>query len=462
MENDGKRPEVWHLMAKPFSRFSWTVERRQDGRSTLTLTLTHLLPMINSLVLQSATKCYKYTTKFTKSSTAFESSTNLVKMIRKNSHHGGYSYSSASTFRRCSSIKSWKFAAGNKDQRKSIKCKSTCSYLHAGLHRTILALRHLPILVQNMSEISLAKHLMTSPACFSMFFHESFTTPFEHFWNFPFDLLALTGSHRLSATPSTSPLALWASPLAQLLDASWVSEFHRSQKLPTMRHYAISMPSVCHGPKNVQNTNWSSTFVLPVEVSTVPCEGMGLDSRLLLERSGRQISHWFHHTPQFLISRRPKLLWNLHCLCWDSNGPALKLALSYCLSNCTFRSFLLSPCSLHPSVRLFQSVLAETGWVTMSMMCQNWHHFTSILPDFACAAFRDLWGDCDRQVLRAANTPCLWSLTVLSLRWCSAGPKCTFRSSANRVKCRKWNEWKWRRQALRMKHCLRLLLWRHM
>lgn len=283
MENDGKRPEVWHLMAKPFSRFSWTVERRQDGRSTLTL--THLLPMINSLVLQSATKCYKYTTKFTKSSTAFESSTNLVKMIRKNSHHGGYSYSSASTFRRCSSIKSWKFAAGNKDQRKSIKCKSTCSYLHAGLHRTILALRHLPILVQNMSEISLAKHLMTSPACFSMFFHESFTTPFEHFWNFPFDLLALTGSHRLSATPSTSPLALWASPLAQLLDASWVSEFHRSQKLPTMRHYAISMPSVCHGPKNVQNTNWSSTFVLPVEVSTVPCEGMGLDSRLLLERS---------------------------------------------------------------------------------------------------------------------------------------------------------------------------------
>ena len=246
MENDGKRPEVWHLMAKPFSRFSWTVERRQDGRSTLTLTLTHLLPMINSLVLQSATKCYKYTTKFTKSSTAFESSTNLVKMIRKNSHHGGYSYSSASTFRRCSSIKSWKFAAGNKDQRKSIKCKSTCSYLHAGLHRTILALRHLPILVQNMSEISLAKHLMTSPACFSMFFHESFTTPFEHFWNFPFDLLALTGSHWLSLAlshafnVSTCTLSFATCSASRRILSFWISSEPKIANYATLCHqYAM-------------------------------------------------------------------------------------------------------------------------------------------------------------------------------------------------------------------------------
>ena len=202
--------------------------------------------MINSLVLQSATKCYKYTTKFTKSSTAFESSTNLVKMIRKNSHHGGYSYSSASTFRRCSSIKSWKFAAGNKDQRKSIKCKSTCSYLHAGLHRTILALRHLPILVQNMSEISLAKHLMTSPACFSMnpslHLLNIFETSLLIYWL----SLALTGSQ-----PRLQRLHLHFE-LRHLLSFSTHPEFlnfigakncQLCDTMPSVCHqYAISMP----------------------------------------------------------------------------------------------------------------------------------------------------------------------------------------------------------------------------
>ena len=82
-------------------------------------TETHLLPMINGLVLAAVS--YEYT-----SPTAFEFSTNLVKMMCRNSQHGGYEKnSSASRFRRCSSIKSWKFDAGNKDQQcKSIKMQS--------------------------------------------------------------------------------------------------------------------------------------------------------------------------------------------------------------------------------------------------------------------------------------------------------------------------------------------------